>query len=95
MMRILTVIGVFTVAVEAFGSNKFKVGGHSPAPFKGPSPNIPAAHILSLTRKSGVSKGASYLKSLRTGNSVNGTYGVAPLTTAEEGQIFLVRQCPR
>ncbi|KAK4690285.1 hypothetical protein P7C71_g6469, partial [Lecanoromycetidae sp. Uapishka_2] len=88
MMRFFIACIYFTAVTEAIGS-QFKVGGHTPPPFKGPSPNIPAAHVLSLTRSSGVSKSASYLKSLRKGDAVNGVYGIAPLTTAEEGQVFL------
>jgi len=67
------ITSTFALTGEAFGSHKFKVGGHTPVPFKAPSPNAPAAHVLTLTRKSGGSKSASYLKSLRKGSQVNGT----------------------
>ena len=77
-------------AVQGFQSHKFKVGGLSPTPFQAPSPNTQASHILSLTRQaSGVSRSAGYIQSLRKGSEVNGVYGVAPLTSVEEGTVFL------
>ncbi len=86
--RTLAVISILTVTVEALGS-RFKVGGHTPAPFKARSPDIPAAHVLPLTRTSGVSKSANYLKSLRKGSAVDGVYGSTSLTSVREGQTYL------
>lgn len=91
-MRVLLTMSILMAAVDGLGSQKFKIGKHAPASFKEPSPNLPAAHVLVLTRKSGGSKSAGYLKSLRKGDAVNGVYGVAPIATAEEGQTFLVRR---
>lgn len=86
--RTLAVISILTVTVEALGS-RFKVGGHTPAPFKARSPDIPAAHVLPLTRTSGVSKSANYLKSLRKGSAVDGVYGSTSLTSVQGGQTYL------
>ena len=83
-------LAFYVAGVEAFGSHKFKVGGLSPAPFQAPSPDTQASHVLSLTRlASGISRSAGYAQSLRKGNEVNGRYGVAPLTSVEEGTVFL------
>lgn len=83
-------LGLWASSGEARGTSyKFKVNGETPAPFKSPSPNAPAAHILTLTRQSGIARSAGYLQSLRKGNEVNGIYGVASLTSVEEGQVFL------
>ena len=76
--------------VQGFRNHKFKVGGLSPAPFQAPSANTQASHVLSLTRQaSGISRSAGYVQSLRKGNEVNGVYGVAKLTSVEEGTVFL------
>lgn len=83
-------LSLCAAGVQGLRSHKFKVGGLSPAPFQAPSPNTQASHILSLTRQaSGVSRSAGYVKSLRKGSEVNGVYGVAPLTSVEEGTVFL------
>lgn len=81
----------FCVAgIQGYRSHKFKVGGLSPAPFQAPSPNAQASHVLSLTRQaSGISRSAGYVQSFRKGSEVNGVYGVAPLTSVEEGTVFL------
>ncbi len=70
------------------GTKKFVVGGHQPAAFKAPSPDVASPNVLSLTRKSG-SLSAAYLASIRKGNQVNGIYGFTPLTSVEQGQVFL------
>ncbi len=70
------------------GTKKFVVGGQQPAAFKAPSPNVASPNALSLTRKSG-SLSAAYLASIRKGNQVNGVYGFTPLTSVEQGQVFL------
>lgn len=83
-------LSLCAAGVQAFGSHTFKVGGISPAPFRAPSPDTQASHVLSLTRlASGISRSAGYVQSLRKGNEVNGVYGVAPLTSVEEGTVFL------
>ena len=73
---------------ETAKSQRFTVGIHSPPALKNPSPNVPAAHILPLTRTAGASKGAGYLQSLRKGNHVNGVYSLAPVTFIRNGQTF-------
>ncbi|CAF9936234.1 MAG: hypothetical protein ALECFALPRED_006738 [Alectoria fallacina] len=76
--------------VRGFQSHKFKVGRLSPAPFQAPSPDTQASNVLSLTRQaSGISRSAGYVQSLRKGSEVDGVYGVAPLTSVEEGTVFL------
>ena len=83
-------LSLCVAGVQGLRSHKFKVGGLSPAPFQAPSPNTQASHVLSLTRQaSGVSRSAGYVQSLRKGSEVNGVYGVAPLTSVEEGTVFL------
>ena len=83
-------LGLGVAGVQGLRSHEFTVGGLSPAPFQAPSPNIQAPYILSLTRQaSGVSRSAGYVQSLRKGSEVNGVYGVAPLTSVEEGTVFL------
>ena len=83
-------LSLCVAGIQGLRGHKFKVGGLSPAPFQAPSPNTQAIHILSLTRQaSGVSRSAGYVQSLRKGNEVNGVYGVAPLTSVEEGTVFL------
>ena len=78
------------VGVHGFRSHKFKVGGLPAVPFQAPSPNTQASYVLSLTRQAaGVSRSAGYVQSLRKGNEVNGVYGVASLTSVEEGEVFL------
>ena len=76
--------------IQGFRDHQFKVGGLSPGPFQAPSPNTQASHVLSLTRQvSGISRSAGYVQSLRRGSDINGVYGVAPLTSVEEGTVFL------
>ena len=70
------------------GTKKFAIGGQQPAAFKAPSPNAASPNVLALTRRSG-SLSAAYLASIRKGNQVNGVYGVTPLTSVEQGQVFL------
>ena len=80
---------LWTTPIHAIGTHRFKVGGQAPTPFKAPSPNSQAPHVLSLSRQSGTSRSAGYVQSLRKGNEVQGVYGFAPLTSVEMGQVFL------
>ena len=69
-------------------SQNFTIGGQPPPSFKGPSPNVPAAHILSLTGKAGTSQSAAYLQSLRIGNHANGVYGLTYVTFVAGYNVF-------
>ena len=69
-------------AGKPIDSGKFTLGSQSPQPFKAPSPNAPAQHVLTLTAKAGTSKSAGYLQSLREGNHVNGVYSLTSVTYA-------------
>ena len=88
-VTILLVSFLWTRFIQALGSHKFKIGGQTPNAFRGPSPNIQASNVLTLSRQSGVSTSAGYLQSIRRGNQVQGVYGVSPLTSVEMGQVFL------
>lgn len=70
-------------------SQNFTIGIQSPPSFKGPSQNIPAAHILPLTGKAGTSKNAGYLQALRKGNHINGVYGLSPVKFVASEQVFV------
>lgn len=73
---------------ETTNPSKFTIGHRSPHPFKAPSPNAPASHILPLNGRAGTSKSAGHLESLRKGNHVNGVYGLTPLRFVTGPQVF-------
>lgn len=82
-------LSLCVAGVQGLLTHRFKVGGLSPPPFRTPSPNTQASHVLSLTRQaSGVSRSAGYVQSLRKGRGVNGVYGAAALKSIEEGTVF-------
>lgn len=83
------VISLYAMIVKALDSQKFTLGRQAPPSFRAPSPNTPAAHILPLTGKSGSSKSAGYLQSLRQGNQVNGVYGLTSVTYVAEDLTFV------
>lgn len=83
------VISPCVTAGKRINSVKFTLGSHSPQPFKAPSPDAQAQHVLTLTAKPGTSKSAGYLQSIRTGKHVNGVYSLTSATYSA-GQISLI-----
>ncbi len=69
-------------------SQKLTSGRQSPPSFKAPSANVPATHILPLSGKVGISQSADYLQSIRSGNHVNGVYGLTSVIFVAGSVVF-------
>lgn len=65
--------------VQTISSQKFTLGSQYPPAFKAPSPNVPAAHFLTLNVAPGASRSAGYIQSLRNAQHINGVYGLTPV----------------
>ena len=64
---------------QTISSQKFTLGSQFPPAFKARSPNVPAAHVLTLNIAPGASRSAGYIQSLRDGQHINGVYGLTPV----------------
>jgi len=72
--------------------NTFTIQRFSPPAFQAISQDVPSPHVFPLTRHVGSHK-ASFMRSLRAGNQVDGTYkhdklrsGQTPLSAKDAGQ---------
>ena len=81
--------GLSVASNEAINTTRFTVARQKITPFRSPSPNVQASHVLNLKRQPGTSKSSAFLHSLRKGYQVNGVYGVSPLIAINQGQTFL------
>ena len=64
---------------QTISSRKFTLGSQFPPAFKAPSPNVPAAHVLTLNVAPGASRSARYIQSLHDRQHINRVYGLTPM----------------